>query len=863
MSKSNALTPKEWQQVKHIVNELLELPIERINPQLIKLCNNNASIKAAVSELIGVHLEETHRTITPKKSPASLIVKHHTLKTGDMFGKYQIIDIIGSGGMGYVYLAQRNDEVIQKVAIKVMDLYNMDEQAIARFDAERRILAGLEHPNITRLIDAGSTEYHAFFVMEYIQGIAIDQYCIQHNLSLNNRLKLFLKICDAVSYAHRNLIVHRDLKPSNVLVTPVGTVKLLDFGIAKPLKQLPGTDVVHETVVGTSAMTPQYAAPEQINGEIISIACDIYVLGLLLYRLLTNQHAFEFADKTWGEIEYIVNQKLPSLPSKSKHKISASEGQSNHHWYKMLKGDLDAIISHSLKKEPEKRYLTVDELSTDIIRYINRQPIQVRRNQSIYRLKKHLQKYWLPTSTALLFLITLLYSFFSIKQQRDIAIQQKERAEVLSNTFVSAFKNADPTKSNGQSVSALDIVNQTRKTLETKTSNTPNQLNAELSLSMAEVYRNLGDSKNALELLNQVRPAYNELNAELKVKFHQEVITASMYTDYSGDDLLELVESAISELGQSPQLLYTQALILSKINAQYLLAEQAMLRYFNQLDSNDELYLPSCLLYGQIIFSIEQYQQAKNILSQCSSLINSDLTSENTWELSEIYFILGRIDDEIENHRSAIDHFNHSILLKSELVAVDHPTVANLDIFLSDALLKNQQLELAKFHAERAYNSRLLYSRENQYNNFSYIAKPLYRIANYHLAMGEFETAIKLLEEVIGLRTKDGNQNSFNTGMHLRNLGIAQCKMKLKDNAMTSFDKAIGIFSSPKYQNKRYTLTAEYHKAQCLFDINHLSQAKEILNKITPEINKHINPNLSIHQKIKTLAENIDLSLLN
>ena len=206
------LTPADWQQIKAIFNQVIELPAADMPAAIDNLCAEHPHLKATVQDMVDTHLSSADQTITPQQSAASSLVETNALKAGDTFGKYQIIQPLGSGGMGQVYLAQRDDEVIQQVAIKVLNHQTMDAQAQARFDTERRILASLEHPNIARLIDAGSQAGQAYYVMEYIDGVPIDDYCQQNQLGLHQRLNLFQKICEAVSFAHNNLIVHRDFE---------------------------------------------------------------------------------------------------------------------------------------------------------------------------------------------------------------------------------------------------------------------------------------------------------------------------------------------------------------------------------------------------------------------------------------------------------------------------------------------------------------------------------------------------------------------------------------------------------------------------------------------------------------------------
>ncbi|WP_223786732.1 serine/threonine protein kinase [Marinicella meishanensis] len=543
------LTPADWQQVKTLFNELIELPAEQIPAALAARCAQHPHLKAALESMVETHLSSTDQTITPQQSAASTLLDQAGLKAGDRFARYQIIRAIGSGGMGQVYLAQRDDEVVQQVAIKVLNKHSLDAQGLARFDAERRILASLEHPNIARLIDAGTEGDQSYYVMEYVDGMPIDQYCQEHRLSLPERLRLFGQICQAVAFAHSNLIVHRDLKPGNILVTAQGEVKLLDFGIAKPLKTLPGTEQVHETLVGTTALTPQYAAPEQINGQGITVSCDVYVLGLLLFRLLTDQHAFELEGKTWGEIERVINEQLPTLPSRLLRRLPAPKPG----WQHKLKGDLDAIVSHALKKEPEQRYLGVRELAADIDHYLNNEPLQIKQSQTAYRLKKQLRKHWLPVSALTAIFVVLAASSAliwnqsqTIAEERDKALVEKQVAEEVTTFLVDTFKSADPTETLGTQVTAGDILKQGVNQLQQQAPSPA--VKNRLLTALAEVYLNLSSFDEAESLANQVSDT-SHLNRRDAISLVQ-VRAQSMSERGHIKPALDLLESVVFQTAE-------------------------------------------------------------------------------------------------------------------------------------------------------------------------------------------------------------------------------------------------------------------------------------------------------------------------
>ena len=276
---------------------------------------------------------------------------------GELVGQYRLTELIGKGGMGSVYRGERTDEAFEKsVAVKLIDAGFYSADLIAHFRAERQILANLEHPNIARLLDGGArADGSPYLIMEYVEGISPNDYSSQHNLTIAQRLQLFRRICAAVHYAHQNMVIHRDLKPSNILVIEDGTPKLLDFGIAKVLRPAASTPGDALTQPGMLKMTARYASPEQIRGETVTTASDIYSLGVILYELLTGHSPYGDVDRPAHQIMAAVCDEEPPRPSM---------------WVPKLRGDLDKIMQRALRKMPAERYASVDQFSEDILRHL-------------------------------------------------------------------------------------------------------------------------------------------------------------------------------------------------------------------------------------------------------------------------------------------------------------------------------------------------------------------------------------------------------------------------------------------------------------------------------------------------------------
>ena len=355
---------------------------------------------------------------------------------GQKIGVYEIVRELGFGGMGAVYLAKRTDgKFEQKVAIKMLKREYNTKKIRRRFEVEKEIQSKLHHPNIAALLDSGRcADGVPYLVMEYIEGAPIDAFCDEKSLGLNARLKLFNKVCEAVSYAHRNLIIHRDLKPSNILVTEKGEPKLLDFGISKLLDAENSEDKNTVTMLG--AMTPEYASPEQIKGETVTTATDIYSLGVVLYKMLTGTLPYNFGSKTNGKFFAEITDSEPLKPSTVQFQESGNP-KSKIQNLKSLKGDIDNIILKSLGKEPERRYKTVEQFSADIWRSIDGIPIMARRATVSYRASKFYQRNKMSVFAGALIFLALISGLTvalsqanSAREQASLAVESQRKSEV-------------------------------------------------------------------------------------------------------------------------------------------------------------------------------------------------------------------------------------------------------------------------------------------------------------------------------------------------------------------------------------------------------------------------------------------------
>src|ERR1700732_1804888 len=444
------MTPERWQQVSEALDKLLHFSTTQRLDYLAEVARGDPELHRELESLLASHEEAGAEFLNMPASPTTASAveadPQHTL-LGRRLGAYQIVELIGIGGMGKVYRAFRADDQYRKrVALKVVRGGQDSGFVISRFKKERQILASLDHPNIARLLDGGTTEEGVpYFVMELIEGKTIDRYCNDHNLATAERLKLFLQVCSAVQLAHQLLIVHRDLNPGNILVTSDGVPRLLDFGIAKLLD--PDTGEGSEptlTLTQFRAFTPGYASPEQIKGEPITTATDVYSLGVVLYELLTGCSPYGSSSLTPHEIGRAVCDLELVKPSTAirRRSISAqgggppvAAGESNK-LSRRLKGDLDNIILMALRKEPQRRYNSVEQFAQDIRRHLGNVPVNARQDTAGYRASKFIARHKTGVAATAVFTMLLLAALLVTvreariaRQQAEIAREQRARAE--------------------------------------------------------------------------------------------------------------------------------------------------------------------------------------------------------------------------------------------------------------------------------------------------------------------------------------------------------------------------------------------------------------------------------------------------
>ncbi|TVQ03312.1 MAG: serine/threonine protein kinase [Balneolaceae bacterium] len=411
-------------------------------------------------------------------------------------GPYRLEEIIGEGGMGAVYRARRTDgEFDQQVAFKFLKNGLYSPQMRERFRIEKIILSRLDHPNIARLIDGGVTDDGIpYLVMEYVEGVPVDDYCKQSRLSIEDRLKLFRTICETVQYAHSQLVIHRDLKPQNIYVTRDGNVKILDFGIAKLIDEDPDGLAHLQTRQGQFLLSLQYAAPEQISGDDISTTTDVYVLGILLYDMLTGRFPYDFKNKTLSQAREIIRNQEPVRPSRNQNSYIGN-----------IADDLNAIILKALRKDPEGRYQSVFEFVEDINRFEEKLPVYAKKGGLRYRSKKFLERNRYSLASGLLILLTIgimvTYHIHTLDEQVKRAEQEAETATAVTDFLVSLFESSDPAENVENDITARDLLNRGTERFGAENMNPETKI--KLLLALGEATTKLGDYEKAGEIFMQ------------------------------------------------------------------------------------------------------------------------------------------------------------------------------------------------------------------------------------------------------------------------------------------------------------------------------------------------------------------------
>jgi serine/threonine protein kinase/tetratricopeptide (TPR) repeat protein len=525
---------RRWHEIDALFQQALDLRPDERADYLNAACGGDSELRAAVERLLSADANSGDFLEIPVaaasglpwdeifQSPVEIETSGEPDRRGERVGPYRLLRQLGRGGMATVYLAERADgQWEQEVAVKVIRRGLDTDDVVRRFRAERQILSSLQHPHIARLLDGGTTaDGLPFLVLEYVSGVPITEYCDANALSIERRLALFCDVARAVHYAHQNLVVHRDLKPSNVLVEAAGRTKLLDFGIAKLLDP---TAEDPRTRTGLQLLTPQYASPEQVRGDGVTTASDVYQLGLLLCELLTGRRPYPVRALSPAQVEAQIVEAEPAAPSALVDAAAArGRGLAPERIARLLRGDLDTIVLTAIRKEPERRYASAEALAHDVERYVSGFPIDARPDSRRYRLGKWMKRHRTVVFAAAA-VATLLVGWATtvtmqsrvVARERDRAQSEARRTAEVRDFLAGLFAASDPFLASARpadSITARELLDAGAKRLRQLDSEPA--LRAELAFTIGKTYRHLGVSDRSRELLSEALVLHLDLEGE-------------------------------------------------------------------------------------------------------------------------------------------------------------------------------------------------------------------------------------------------------------------------------------------------------------------------------------------------------------
>jgi serine/threonine protein kinase/tetratricopeptide (TPR) repeat protein len=767
-----------WERIQILFHEAADLAEPEQRAFLKTACSDDglmADVLALLEEdargtsLLDRDLAHVAHDVLDEAAPVSLLLKE--------FGPYRIKEALGEGGMGVVYLAERID-LGSLVAIKLLRDAWLSPARRERFTSEQRTLAQLNHPSIARLYDADTLDDGTpWFVMEYVEGVPLTDYSSQHACSIEERLQLFRAVCEAVQYAHQHAVIHRDLKPSNILVKADGTVRLLDFGIAKQLESLEtptNRDQTRNdhTMTGLRLMTPAYAAPEQVRGDRVGIHTDVYSLGVILYELLAGELPFDLSKLTPGEAEAVIVGQDPEKPSVVARRVDElpRANQNTPYASKTAWSDLDVLCLTAIHKDTQRRYQSVEALIRDVDHYLKGEPLEARPDTFRYRLGKFVRRNRRAVSAAaLVFTIVVgLVVFFTVRlaKARNAALDEAARTQRIQRFMMNLFQGGDESVGPGDSMRVVTLLD--RGVHEAQTLNSDPKVQAELYQTLGTIYDQLGKFDQADSLLHSALERRKAL---------------------FGADSTEVAESLVA-LGQ-----------LRSDQAQYEEAEQ----FIRQGLEMSKRHLPpthprlgrALYVLGEVLVNEGKYDQGIQVLDDAVRIqsaaggVTADL-AESLTELANAQFYAGHLD--ISNSLNL-----RVVAMDRQLYGERHPNVAE-DLINLGAI----QSEWGHYaETERYYRQALdiiqgFYGKDHP--ETASVMTVLGRSLNNQ---GRFDDSANMLREALGIQERVYGPVHPRVASALGELGKVAMKQGKLDEAEADFRRQADIYSEV-YKGKHY-----------------------------------------------------------
>ncbi len=767
------MTPQRWQQIDALYAAYLEQSLAEQQAFLDEASAHDADLRNELKSLLNAHDIPFF-----DGDPADLLpaAGDTLLPEGTPVGVYRIDRPIGRGGMGQVYRAERLAPFSQTVALKVIRRGLDTEDVLRRFEAERQILANLSHPNIARLLDGGALpDGRPYLVMEYIEGQPITRFCNTYRLTLSQRLVLFQQVCRAVHSAHQNLVIHRDLKPENILVVPAASgapadaeVKLLDFGIAKLLDPEQDAPPLTRTHAALRLMTPAYASPEQVLGQTVTTASDVYALGVLLYELLTGCRPYQLRGLSRTEIEQVIATKEPVPPS------ACAEGEENDaispDWLRLrLRGDLDNIVLKALRKQPSRRYASAQALSEDIRRHLAGLPVEAQPDTLAYRARTFVRRHrWGVTAVAAFVVLLVGFSVVTawqvqaVQQQAAHLAMERDKAEEVVEYVVELFETADPMRSNETTLAAHDLLERGAARITNELSNQP-AVQARMLEVVGRAYRNLGRYQEAEALTRQALALRRTLPGAVEPDVVSSLLALALVRRSQGDinEAVSLLEEAhllsTQRLGAAHPLTLKAMVTLAHVlledkgkedTAETLLREALALQRQTLAPDDKSLAVTLNSLAG-LLRRQRAFDEAKPLLQEALRIKRIHYP-ENHIQLAAQLNSLAMLHTVTGAFHEAEAGYTEAIAIYRDQLGDEHPHVATVLFNLGRTKLSRED-----YPAAEEVLRDVLARHRNHYgpddHRVAAVALQLGRVLHKSGQLGEAET---LLREAIQIRTQ-------------------------------------------------------------------------------------------------------------
>lgn len=784
-----------WQQIQALFHQAADLPAEDQRAFLRTACNGDEVLQAEVLAMIHADRGGNSLLDHDMANVAHRVLDHSslTLIGSKEFGPYIIQEVLGEGGMGVVYLAERKD-LGSKVAIKILRDAWLSPARRERFASERRTLAQLNHPSIARLYDAGAlTDGTPWFVMEYVEGVPLTEYCQKHNCSVARRLHLFRQVCEAVRYAHAQAVIHRDLKPSNILVKQDGSIRLLDFGIAKQIESLDSP--VDQTRTVLRLMTPAYASPEQIRGDSVGVPTDVYSLGVLLYELLTNHLPFDLSNLSPNEAASVIAEHESGKPSQAPREIHTA-GLSKAAW-----ADLDVLCLTAIHKDVQRRYRSSEAFVRDIDHYLNGEPLEAQRDSVGYRLGKFVTRNRSAVVTAVfvLVLIVALSGLFTwrLASARNAALAEAARTHRIQQLMVNVFQGGDEVAGPANDIKVVDMIDSGVRQAQALSSDP--KVQSELLFDLAGIYEKLGQLAKADSLFQS---------------------TLEQRKSLFGADSAEVAENLVA-LG----LLRSEQ---SRLDEAEQLTSQGMEMATRHLAPNHPEVVKASLALGQVLGERGSFDHAIRLLEgvvrvqSAPGVDTADLTASLS-ALADANYNAGRYDVCVPLYQRVLEMHRQIYGPRHPLVAGDFGSLAAV------------QVDLGYYTEAEKYDRQSLEITESYYGKDSpRTAHDLTSLSRALIYQKKYDDAVPLLRRALGIAEHSYGSDHSSVADTLNELGNVAYMRDQYDEADADFRRVMDIYRTVYGDNHHMVAIAlsnvasvqldkkDYEKAEALYrDVIH------------------------------------------